>query len=91
MRRSLLLHLHQRPLAPRTGTIIIGLYGKAVPETAANFEKLVSGDTDGDYSYKGTTFYKIVQGLNMQAGAIGDFGGKGATGVSATASPPYDS
>ncbi|KAG5178304.1 cyclophilin-like domain-containing protein, partial [Tribonema minus] len=72
---------------PGAGTIVIGLYGKTVPETVANFEALVMGDTDGGYSYKGTTFYKVVQGLNMQAGAVGDFSGKGLTGLSAKKEP----
>jgi Cyclophilin type peptidyl-prolyl cis-trans isomerase/CLD len=71
------------------GGIMIALYGKATPQTVANFEALVNGDTDGGYSYKGTSFYKIVSGLNMQAGAIGEISGKGLFGRSAKG-PPFD-
>ncbi|CAM9309648.1 unnamed protein product [Chrysoparadoxa australica] len=51
--------------------LVIALYGKAVPETVANFESLVSSG-----AYEGTTVYKVLKGLNMQVGAVGDASGR---------------
>eukprot|EP00271_Cylindrocystis_brebissonii_P012831 TRINITY_DN32339_c0_g1_i1.p1 TRINITY_DN32339_c0_g1~~TRINITY_DN32339_c0_g1_i1.p1 ORF type:complete len:431 (+),score=24.69 TRINITY_DN32339_c0_g1_i1:178-1470(+) len=51
------------------GRVVIGLYGKQVPQTADNFKAMVNG-TFGS-SYKGSTVDRILQGQFIQAGRQG--------------------
>ncbi|EKX32985.1 hypothetical protein GUITHDRAFT_90880 [Guillardia theta CCMP2712] len=51
-----------------TSRIVIGLYGGIVPKTVENFKGLVKGSPG--YGYKGTEFYRIVQGLQISAGDV---------------------
>jgi peptidyl-prolyl cis-trans isomerase B (cyclophilin B) len=51
------------------GRIVIGLYGKQVPRTVANFIAMVTGAAGS--TYKGTLFHKIIAGQYIQAGKQG--------------------
>lgn len=62
------------------GRIVIGVFGDVLPRVSENFVKLCSGN-----SYAGTTFYRVISDLTVQAGAIGDATGK--TGTSSTGAP----
>lgn len=53
------------------GRLVIGLYGDLMPKTVENFESLCASN-----SYAGTTFYRVISDLNVQAGAVGDPTGK---------------
>jgi len=64
----------------KLGRIVIGLYGEVMPKLTENFEKLCEQN-----SYAGTTFYRVLPGLTIQGGAIGDPTGK--TGKSAFGNP----
>lgn len=64
------------------GRLVIALYGNVVPETVKNFVALLKGDSLDGSSYKGTEAYRVLDGLNIQMGAIGSRSGK--SGKSAT-------
>jgi cyclophilin family peptidyl-prolyl cis-trans isomerase len=57
--------------------VVIGLFGELMPKTVDNFASLA-----GDGKYAGTTFYRVISGLSLQGGAIGD-PIRGRTGKSA--------
>ncbi|KAK9789370.1 hypothetical protein WJX73_006920 [Symbiochloris irregularis] len=61
-----------------TGRIVIGLYGKAVPNTVKNFLSLVQAQ-----SLAGTTFHKVVPGSYIQGGRQGSL-------RMGEVQPPYD-
>ncbi|KAL3906146.1 MAG: hypothetical protein SGARI_004133, partial [Bacillariaceae sp.] len=56
------------------GTIVIGLYGDVMPKAAENFASLCSNNNQ--YTYSGTTFYRVISDFSIQAGAVGDTSGK---------------
>ncbi|CAM9675317.1 unnamed protein product [Hapterophycus canaliculatus] len=64
------------------GRLVINLYGKTVPNTVQNFVALITGKNDAGVSYQGTEAYRVLDGLNIQMGAIGSRSGK--SGVSST-------
>jgi cyclophilin family peptidyl-prolyl cis-trans isomerase len=56
---------------PTTGQIVIGLFGHDMPKTVENFVTLCASN-----AYAGTTFYRVLSGLSIQGGGIGDDTGK---------------
>jgi len=55
----------------------IALFGNVVPKTVGNFEALIKREEEG---YKGTEVYRVVEGFNVQMGAVGSRSGdKGAS------------
>ncbi|CAM9523759.1 unnamed protein product [Ectocarpus fasciculatus] len=65
-----------------SGRLVINLYGKVVPNTVKNFVALITGKNAAGVSYQGTEAYRVLDGLNIQMGAIGSRSGK--SGVSST-------
>jgi len=57
--------------------ITMGLFGKAMPKTVQNFVSLCESN-----AYAGTTFYRVLSGMTVQGGAIGDSSGLGKFGTS---------
>jgi cyclophilin family peptidyl-prolyl cis-trans isomerase len=55
--------------------LVIGLFGELTPKLSENFIKLCEG-TDSNYSYAGSTFYRVISNMTVQGGAIGDASGK---------------
>lgn len=51
------------------GRIVIGLYGRQVPRTVANFKAMVSGAAGS--SYEGSIFHRVLYGQYIQAGKQG--------------------
>eukprot|EP00904_Undaria_pinnatifida_P006221 jgi/Undpi1/2729/HiC_scaffold_14.g06107.m1 len=64
------------------GRLVIALYGNVVPNTVKNFVSLLTGKNEAGVSYRGTEAYRVLDGLNIQMGAIGSRSGK--SGVSST-------
>jgi len=54
------------------GRIVIDLYGEIAPKTAENFRQLCSGEAG--FGYAGTSFFKVLSELTLQAGAIDGHG-----------------
>ena len=52
----------------KAGRIVVDLFGELVPKTAENFRQLCSGEAG--FGYAGSTFYKVLSDLTVQAGAI---------------------
>jgi cyclophilin family peptidyl-prolyl cis-trans isomerase len=50
------------------GRIAIDLYGEVAPRAAENFRALCTGEKG--YGYQGSSFFKILSGLVMQAGEV---------------------
>lgn len=57
----------------KTKRMVIGLFGDIMPKTTENFLSLCS---NGNVSYAGTTFYRVISDMTIQGGAIGSSSGK---------------
>lgn len=65
------------------GIVSVVLYGKEAPQTVDNFKRLITGENELGVTYKGSKIYRIIDGISLQGGAIGDEGGRGLKGTSA--------
>lgn len=56
---------------PAEGRLVIGLFGGLMPRAVDNFVSLCN-----DNKYAGTTFYRVISGVSIQGGNVGDITGK---------------
>jgi cyclophilin family peptidyl-prolyl cis-trans isomerase len=54
-----------------SGRLVIGLFGDNMPRVTTSFTKLCENN-----AYEGTRFYRVLSGMTIQGGAIGDLSGK---------------